>query len=67
MNKMSNLSNIQNDIRINLNLEYDPLKISIIDDIKLYIDFFGDKKMFKIMKKHLDLNELSKIDTYIVI
>ena len=66
MSNISNLSNIQNDIRINLNLEYDPLKISVLDDIKLYDDFFGEKKLFKIMKKHLDLNELSKSDTYIV-
>ena len=76
MSNISNLSNIQNllqefvnnnnNIRINLNLEYDPLKISIIDDIKLYDDFFGNKKLFRIMKKHLDLNELSKSDTYIV-
>jgi hypothetical protein len=66
MNNLSNLSNIQNDIKCNLNLEIDPLKISVIDDIKLYNDFFGDRKLFRIMKNHLDLNELSKIDTYIV-
>jgi hypothetical protein len=63
---MENLTNLQKDIVLTLNVEYDPLKISIIDSIKFYLDFLGPKKLEKILLKYKNSNDISDIDKYII-
>jgi hypothetical protein len=63
---MNRLTKLQTEIANSLNLEYDPLKISIVDSIKILDDCFNKKIMFSILKKYKNNNELSDIDKYIV-
>jgi hypothetical protein len=62
---MENLTNLLKDIVITLNVEYEPLKISVIDSIKFYLDFLGLNKLQQILLKHKNTN-ISEIDKYII-
>lgn len=62
---MNNLTEIQKDIVNQVNLEYEPLKISIIDSIKILIDMMNERKILNILKKYKKENKLSEIDLYI--
>ena len=63
---MDNLTELQKEIINVIQVEYDPLKISVVDSIKFLKDFLGEQKLFKIFKKHKQMDNLSEIDKYIV-
>jgi hypothetical protein len=63
---MYKLTEIQKEIVEEISLEYEPLKISVIDSIKILIDMMGEKKILKILNKFEKNNKLSEIDLYIV-
>lgn len=62
---MNKLTEIQQKIVREIGLEYEPLKISVIDSIKILIDMMGEKRIIKILKDFKEHNKLSEIDLYI--
>ena len=63
---MNKLTELQREIVNIIEVEYDPLKISVIDSIKFLKDCIGEQKLFKILQKHKNINTLSEIDKYII-
>ena len=62
---MNKLTEVQEEIVRKIGLEYEPLKISVVDSIKITIDMMGEKKILNILKKFKQQNKLSEIDLYI--
>ena len=62
---MNKLTEIQQVLVKEFDLEYEPLKISVIDSIKILIDMMGEKKILKLLKEFKEQNKLSEIDLYI--
>jgi hypothetical protein len=62
---MNKLTEIQQKIVREIGLEYEPLKISVIDSIKILIDMMGEKKIIKNLNEFKKQNKLSEIDLYI--
>ena len=60
------MNNLQKELISVFNIEHDPIKISIIDTLKLYIDILTEKKIFKIFKKYKESSVLSDVDSYII-
>ena len=63
---MDNLTELQKEIINIIQVEYDPLKISVVDSIKFLKDCIEEQKLFKILKKHKEKQNLSEIDKYII-
>jgi hypothetical protein len=65
---MNNLTKLQKEIVEDIKVEYEPLKISVIDSIKILKDCINteEQKLFKILRKYKQNNDLSDIDAYIV-
>ena len=54
---MIKLTELQKKLVQEINLEYEPLKISVIDSIKILIDMFGEKKILNILKEFKEQNK----------